>query len=127
MKNNIQYFDQMKQSPLLCWFDTTMEGEEVTIKGYELIEIELKGGDIEKKWIIYFAEKEKGMILNKTNRNVLSQAFGEEVNESIGKKIILYYRDDIEYQGKLTKGLRLRRCIVKPAVIPIIQDRQQIA
>ena len=127
MKNNIQYFDQMKQSPFLGWFDTTMEGEEVTIKGYDCIEIEPKDGDVENKWVIYFAEKEKGMILNKTNRNILNMAFGDEVQESIGKKIILYYRDDIEYKGGLVKGLRLKRCISRPSVIPINQDKEQIA
>jgi hypothetical protein len=54
-------------------------------------------------------------------------AFGDEVQESIGKKIILYYRDDIEYKGGLVKGLRFRRCISRPSVIPINQDKEQIA
>ncbi len=108
MKTSIQYFDQMKESPFLSWFDTTEIGEEVTIVNYDPVEIETKSGEIEKKWAVYFQEKEKPLLLNKTNRNTLSQLFGGRLDQSIGKKVTLYFRDDIEFQGKQTKGLRLK-------------------
>jgi hypothetical protein len=121
MNENIQFFDQMKDSKLLSWFDTTQAGEEVTIRNYELVQMENPEKEIENKWVVYFCEKEKGMVLNKTNRNTLIVAFGQEIDQSIGKKIILYYRDDIEFKGGLTKGLRLRKCSSKPSALPIKQ------
>ncbi|MDX1920203.1 MAG: hypothetical protein SFU25_05645 [Candidatus Caenarcaniphilales bacterium] len=117
MKNNIQYFDQMKESSFLSWFDTTLEGEEVTIADYEPIDIETKTGETEKKWAVYFEEKEKPILLNKTNRNTLSQLFGGRLDQSIGKKVTLYFRDDIEFQGKQTKGLRLKPARREAALI----------
>lgn len=124
MSNNIQYFDQMKESPFLSWFDTSLEGQDVTIKGYEAIDMETKTGEFEKKWVLYFDEKDKGLVLNKTNRNLLSQLFNGEVSQSLGKKIALYYRDDIEFQGRLTKGLRLKRCVSSLKTFAPAQERQ---
>ena len=123
MNKNIEYFAQMKETPFLSWFDTSLEGEEVTIKGYESIEIEVKKDEYEKKWIVYFQEKEKGLVINKTNRNMLSQIFGGEVKQSIGKKITLYYRDDVEFQGRLTKGLRLKRCVSSVKAMSVVQEK----
>ena len=110
MKTQITHFDQMKESFFLSWFDTSEQGERVTIRGYEQIEIERDNGQKEKKWLIYFQEKEKGMLLNNTNRNILSQLFNGDVKGSIGKQIILFYRDDIEFKGVLMKGLRIKPC-----------------
>ena len=110
MKTQITHFDQMKESFFLSWFDTSEQGERVTIRGYEQIEIERDNGQKEKKWLIYFQEKEKGMLLNNTNRNILSQLFNGDVKGSIGKQIILFYRDDIEFKGVLMKGLRIKAC-----------------
>ena len=109
MKNTLEYFDQMKESPFLSWFDLPEEGELITISHYEKIEIEKPNGEKEKKWAVYFQEKEKGLLLNNTNRNMLSEIFNGQVQHSLGQKIVLYYRDDIEFQGKVVKGLRLKR------------------
>ena len=113
MKTQITHFDQMRESFFLSWFDTSEQGERVTIRGYEQIEIERDNGQKEKKWLIYFQEKEKGMLLNNTNRNILSQLFNGDVKGSIGKQIILFYRDDIEFKGVLMKGLRIKGCLVQ--------------
>jgi hypothetical protein len=109
--DNIQYFDQMKESRFLGWFDTTLEGEAVTIKSYAMVDIETRSGEPEVKWVVYFEEKEKGLVLNNTNRNMLAGLFNGEVSQSIGQKVTLYYRDDIEFQGRFTKGLRLKRYV----------------
>ena len=112
MKTEIKYFDEMKESLFLSWFDTSPEGERVTIKAYEPAEVEDKNGKKEFKWSVYFQEKEKekALLLNKTNLHVLNQLFGGEIANSIGKQIILFYRDDIEFKGNLFKGLRIKGC-----------------
>jgi hypothetical protein len=61
----------------------------------------------DRKLVIYFKGKEKGMALNKTNFNVLASNFGSDSDEWIGK-IIEVFSMDVEYQGKLVPGLRLR-------------------
>jgi len=109
MSNIPQTFSEMKESPYLSWFDTTQEGMKVTIHSYDKVQIERHGGEIENKFIIYFMELEKPMILNVVNRNTLKEIFGDNPQASINQQIILYYRDDIEFQGKPVNGLRLKR------------------
>ena len=61
----------------------------------------------DRKVVIYFEGKEKGMALNKTNFNVLTSNFGVDSDAWKGKQIELFAMD-VEYQGKLVPGLRLR-------------------
>lgn len=101
-------FAEMKQSPYLSWFDTTEEGKEVTIAGYDKVTIERQNGDAEVKYAVFFKEFEKGMILNATNRNKLTAIFGDDVEPSVGQKVILYYTDVQMPNGTPSKGLRVR-------------------
>ncbi|MDJ0626437.1 MAG: hypothetical protein QNJ31_08760 [Candidatus Caenarcaniphilales bacterium] len=54
---------------------------------------------------------------------MLSQIFGGEVKQSIGQKITLYYRDDVEFQGRLTKRLRLKRCVSSVKTMSVVQEK----
>lgn len=127
MKNEIIYFDQMKESPFLSWFDSTEGGEAVTISHYEKVEIERPDGDKEIKWAVYFKEKEKALLLNNTNRKMLGQLFNGQVQQSIGQKVTLYYRDDIEFKGELTKGLRLRKYKINQTALHKDESIKQVA
>lgn len=59
------------------------------------------------KAVLYFVGKEKGMVLNKTNSNVILKAYGTETDGWINKPIILFAQM-VEYQGDLVNGIRLR-------------------
>ena len=61
----------------------------------------------DQKLVIYFEGKEKGMALNKTNFKVLASSFGPDTDNWLGKEIEVFSMD-VEYQGKLVPGLRLR-------------------
>lgn len=43
-----------------------------------------------KKPILFFEGKEKGMVANKTNAKTIASLYGNEVSEWIGKPIALY-------------------------------------
>ena len=59
------------------------------------------------KAILKFEKAEKGLILNKTNARKITALYGEEMNDWIGKQIILA-SEDVEYQGQMTKGIRVQ-------------------
>jgi hypothetical protein len=61
----------------------------------------------EEKPILYFKGKSKGLVLNKTNSDVLAATLGDETEEWAGKEIELY-PDKTHFQGKLVDCLRLR-------------------
>jgi hypothetical protein len=83
----------------------------------ERVEIEKLGSgrDAESKPILYFAGKAKGLVLNKTNANVISKLFGDETDGWIGKKVILY-PTETEMGGEIVPCLRVRE--FKPGAPP---------
>jgi arabinogalactan endo-1,4-beta-galactosidase len=69
--------------------------------------VEMKdiGGD--HKPILYFIGTEKGMVLNKTNANNISIAYGDETDDWQGKDIILF-EAMVDFQGKTVPAIRVR-------------------
>jgi hypothetical protein len=65
-----------------------------------------RDGQDEEKFVIYFGEAEKGMVLNKTNKNTLVDLYGEETDEWIGKKIVLT-SVDVDAFGETQAALRI--------------------
>lgn len=63
--------------------------------------------DPEDKPIVYFAEVDKGLVLNKTNANTIAGLYGPETDGWAGKRIALY-ATEVAYQGKMTLSLRVR-------------------
>ena len=62
----------------------------------------------ETKWVLYFKEHQKGMVLNSTTIRVLEQAFGDDSDLWIGKKVMVYVDPNVSFQGRVVGGLRLR-------------------
>ena len=67
----------------------------------------------EEKYVLYFKDVEKGMVLNKTNKNTLVDLYGEETDDWIDKKIILI-SVDVDAFGETQAALRISH--KKPAV-----------
>ena len=81
----------------------------VTIDRAERHEMKNNDNETEKKFVLFFKEIEKGMILNATNMNVLYTLFNSDDSDDwAGKRITLYTKDDIEMGGKIMSGLRIR-------------------
>ena len=67
---------------------------------------QMPGDKVEVKPVLYFRGKEKGLVLNVTNSNTLSEAYGCETDEWTGKLGVLY-TVDTEFAGRRMKGLRI--------------------
>ena len=108
--------------------DCSEEGELHTITEVveENVAPEDKNEDI--KWVMHF-EDAKPLILNATNINRCTQAFGTNQSEAwAGKQIIVYADPDIEFGGKIVGGVRLRavkgqKAAKGKAVAPADTDR----
>lgn len=74
----------------------------LTIKTADMVEF-----DDGQKLALYFEEIPKGLILNKTNANTLTDLFkSDDTDDWEGRKVKLYAKD-VEYQGKITRGIRV--------------------
>ena len=64
----------------------------------------------EHKWIVYFNEYEKGMVLNSTNIQALAKACNsDDTDDWTGKEVVVYVDPPVGYVGKVTGGLRIKR------------------
>ena len=69
------------------------------------VEMEDIGGD--HKPILYFQGKDKGLVLNKTNSNNISAAYGDDTDEWRGCELVLYPAMT-DFQGKTVPCIRVR-------------------
>jgi hypothetical protein len=85
--------------------------------------------DGDMRYILYFIGKAKGLILNVTNTRTLLDALGDESDHWQGATLELF-AIDTEFQGRATKGLRLRLVDAEPQQQqqrPQQQQQQQAA
>lgn len=67
--------------------------------------IEKLGED--RKLVLKFQGKEKGLVTNKTNANRIGYLYGNDTDSWIGKEIVLY-ADLVDFQGKTVEAIRVR-------------------
>src|SRR4029077_10047889 len=68
---------------------------------------EVVGAEKEKKFVIWFTNDERGLVLNKTNNRTLRDAFGDDTAGWTGKVIIIF-STKVEMGGKMVPGIRVR-------------------
>jgi hypothetical protein len=88
----------------------------VTIQRLEEVNVAPQGQPEERKWVIFFNEFDKGMVLNSTNIHLIVQATNcGDTDDWIGKEIVLYVDHSVQYAGKVIGGLRVRPMEREPA------------
>lgn len=76
-----------------------------------------QGKDAEDKWIAYFEEVDKGLILNKTNTNTIAKLYGDDTDDWEGKKITLF-ATEVQFGTEMMNAIRVRSRPPKKAVQP---------
>jgi hypothetical protein len=94
-------------SPFIKAADLKGKDLTVTIRRLEMQTVG-RGQKAEKKIVAFFDELDKGMVLNATNRNIIKDLYGSAAAGLIGKRITLWPKPDVEFEGKLQLGLRIR-------------------
>ena len=79
-------------------------------------EVGQKNGQPDIKPVLYFKDKEKGLVLNKTNATIISDFYGDDTADWFDQPLILYVIRT-EFQGQPKDGLRVR--------IPTAKDNRQ--
>lgn len=66
-----------------------------------------QGEQADTKPVVYFAEVDKGLVLNKTNANTIARLYGPETDGWEGKRIGLF-ATEVDFAGKQTLAIRVR-------------------
>jgi hypothetical protein len=69
--------------------------------------IEMQDIGDDRKAVIYFQGKQKGVVLNKTNAGNISEKHGKETGNWIGKRVVLFAAW-VDFNGKSTEAIRIR-------------------
>lgn len=83
---------------------TDLQGREATVT-IERAEIETLGDD--RKLVLYFKGKEKGLVTNRTNADRIAHMYGTNTDNWIGQPIVLFC-DMVNFQGRVVEAIRVR-------------------
>lgn len=86
-----------------------LQGRNISITMHS-VSMEEVGGDI--KPILFFADsngqkKDRGLVLNKTNSNIIAEMYGWETDDWGGKPIVLYPAR-VEFSGRIVDAIRVK-------------------
>ena len=76
-----------------------------------------QGNDKETKPVLYLADAQKGLVLNKTNSNTIVKSYGDDTGNWTGKAIQVY-PTTTEYQGYIFDAIGVH-------VVPEAQPEKQ--
>lgn len=66
------------------------------------------GGPPDVKWLMYFAEHNKALKLNKTTIQTIAASYGDETDAWLGKRVQLYVDPTVMMAGQIVGGVRVR-------------------
>lgn len=70
-------------------------------------DIETTEFDGERKLVLRFQGKDKGMALNKTNTAILAEAYGKETNGWVGQQVEVWVDPYVTFGGRVVGGLKV--------------------
>ncbi len=91
-----------------------LQGKKIVAK-MDRVETDTVGDDV--KAILYFQGKEKGLVLNVTNKNAIVDQYGPETDDWAGQTVTLY-EAMVQYQSKMVPAIRIMvppRSATRPA------------
>ena len=111
----------LKNSKYLAKEDCGPQGLKVVIAGYEQKDVSKDSDPTELKYILQFRGEVKPMILNCTNGERIQAVTGsDDLDDWIGKEIVLYNDPDVMFAGEKVGGLR----VFVPQQIPQAAQQQ---
>jgi hypothetical protein len=85
-----------------------------------------QGDDQEQKPVLYFKGHDKGLVLNRTNADTITDIVGtDEMDDWGGKAIVLYVDRNVMMGGKRVGGIRITappNGKPAPAPPPVVED-----
>ena len=84
--------------------ESDLQGREAHVV-MNAVNMETIGSD--ERPVLYFQGKEKGLVLNVTNKNTIVDAYGEETDDWFGKTLVLF-PTRTDYQGRNVPCIRVK-------------------
>lgn len=66
-----------------------------------------QGSQADDKWVLFFQEEEKGLVLNKTNTIIIAKLYGDDTDNWVGKQVTLY-ATEVQFKDDMVDAIRVR-------------------
>lgn len=98
-------------------------GEAQPVVTIERVEMEPVGRTKEMKPVVYFAGKQKGMVLNKTNSKKIAEIASSPDTDDWAGVAVKLYATEVDFQGETVEAIRIKSATAakpkpKPAAVP---------
>ena len=90
------------------YLKTSDLGEAQPVVTIDRVEVEPVGRGKEMKPVIYFAGKQKGMVLNKTNSKKISEIAGSHDTDDWAGVQIKLFATEVDFQGETVEAIRVK-------------------
>lgn len=100
-------------------------GEAQPVVTIDRVEVEAVGRGKEMKPVVYFAGKQKGMVLNKTNSKKIAEIAGSMDTDDWHGVQIKLYSTEVDFQGETVEAIRIKppqAAKAKPKPAPVVSD-----
>ena len=101
------HVDTLHPSNFLKASDVDSRDFILCIKSLSFEEFDRDEGGKEGRPCLWFAETEKGLVLNKTNAQMIASLYGTETDDWAGK-LIAVGSENVPFKGKIVPALRVR-------------------
>jgi len=92
-------------------------GTLATVRNLEKEQLQVPNEDPKTKWVMYFEELAKGLVLGPTTIGQCEVALGSDnTDDWIGKKLVLFSDPTVAFMGKVVGGIRVRAPRLTPRV-----------
>ncbi|MPZ20111.1 MAG: hypothetical protein GEV06_19670 [Luteitalea sp.] len=89
-------------------------GEAQPVVAIDRVELEPVGRSKEMKPVVYFAGKQKGMVLNKTNSKKIAEIAGSHDTDDWHGVQVRLFATEVDFQGETVEAIRVKA----PAKLP---------
>src|ERR1700730_15739241 len=104
-------FDDMYGSKYLGVPDLKDAESRCTIKNVEVEELKDKAGVSKHKYVVWFEEQTKGLVVNRTTEKNLADAWGKKSASGIGQRGTLYAEDTNFCRGVRVRSIKTQKQI----------------
>lgn len=102
-------------------------GETQPVVTIDRVEVEPVGRGKEMKPVIYFANKQKGMVLNKTNSKKIAEIAGSSDTDDWHGVQVRLFATEVDFQGETVEAIRVKTPVAKAAQKAVAQQIAPVA
>jgi hypothetical protein len=77
----------------------------------------MQGNEAERRPVLYFRSRTKGLVLNRTNADRIAAMYGSDTDAWLGQEIYIY-PSETDFRGETVPCVRVKKMDIQPSAMP---------